>query len=121
MKTAATNTSRAAYHQHKANGFAGQQAAILDVMRAGVLYSRRQIALMTQIETSTLSARMNELVACGKCTVAGSLRCPVTGINVQAVTKAGVQIEFDLDDGVNYFQAVGLKHGAAMAGRGVVL
>ena len=88
-----TMSSRDAYHPHNQSGFAGQHAAILNVMRAGKRYTRRQIALMAQIETSTLSARMNELLASGACTVAGTLRCPLTGVNVQAVTKAGVQLE----------------------------
>ena len=90
--TNVTDTSRIAYHRHKGKSFLGQHAAILGVMRTGKLYSRRQLATLAKLETSTLSARMNELVAAGVCTVAGTLRCPVTGVNVQAVTKAGVQL-----------------------------
>ena len=89
----AVTTSRAAYHQHKGNNFAGQHDCILSKLRPGKLYSRRQIAKLTHMETSTVSARCFELRDAGMLVICGTLRCPITGINVQAVKLAGAQLE----------------------------
>lgn len=88
-----TSTSRQAYHGHKANGFAGQHGIILAVMRPGKLYSRRQIAKASRLETSTVAGRVNEMLAAGQIEICGRLKCPVTGILVEAVKLVAEQME----------------------------
>ena len=87
-----TSTSREAYHNHKANNFAGQHRAILNAMRPGLIYSRRQVAQKCHMETSTVSARVFELVATGQVVVVGKVRCPLTGIMVEALKLPTVQV-----------------------------
>lgn len=86
-------TSIASYHDHKANRFAGQHGIILAVMRPGKLYSRRQIAKSSRLETSTVSARVNEMLASGQLEVCGTLKCPITGVKVEAVKLVAAQME----------------------------
>lgn len=91
--TTVAATSIAAFHDHKANGFAGQHGIILAVMRPGKLYSRRQISQMTKLETSTVSARVNEMLETGLLEVCGTLKCPHSGRHVEAVKRVAVQME----------------------------
>ncbi len=93
MKTAVTSSSIAAYHGHKANNYAGQCEAIVAAMRPGQLYSRRQIAQALRMETSTMAARMNSLIASGRCEVCGTLKCPITGVTVESVKLVAAQME----------------------------
>lgn len=92
-KKIVSTTSISAYRQHKANGYAGQHGIILAVMRPGMLYSRRQIATATRLETSTVAARINEMVVQGLIEVCGVLRDPVTNVTVQAVKLFVKQME----------------------------
>lgn len=93
MRTAVKDTSIAAFHGHKANGFAGQHGIILAVMRPGKLYSRRQIAKASKLETSTVSGRVNELLESGQLEVCGTIYCPLSGRKVEAVKLVTVQME----------------------------
>jgi hypothetical protein len=79
MKTAVSKSSIDAYHGHKANGFAGQHGIILAVMRPGKLYSRRQIAKASKLETSTVAGRVNEILESGQLEVCGTIYCPLSG------------------------------------------
>ncbi|MES2415120.1 MAG: hypothetical protein V4614_15040 [Pseudomonadota bacterium] len=92
MKTAVTQTSIDSYHAHKGNNFNGQFETILKVMKPGVLYSRRQIAHLAGMETSTVAARMHAMVADGTVEVSGRIKCPHTGVNVEAVKLPAVRI-----------------------------
>ena len=58
MKTAATLTSVRSYDLLKASGFCGQHAAIVSHMHKGQLYSRRQLAKLTGLETSSVARRV---------------------------------------------------------------
>ena len=93
MKTAVTSTSIDSFHAHKANAFAGQHGIVLAVMRVGQMYSRRQIAKLSKLETSTVSARVNELLECGQLEVCGTLKCPHSGRHVEAVKRVAAQME----------------------------
>ncbi len=92
MKTAVTQTSIDRYHSHKGNNFAGQFETILAEMVPGKIYSRRQIAVMTGMETSTVSARVNAMVADGRIQVSGRIRCPHTKINVEGIKLPAVRM-----------------------------
>ena len=93
MRTAVTPSSIAAYYDHKANRFAGQHGIILAVMRPGKLYSRRQIAKATRLETSTVAGRVNELLESGQLEVCGRVCCPLSGRQVEAVKLVAAQME----------------------------
>ncbi|MEO8021097.1 hypothetical protein [Polaromonas sp.] len=93
MKTAVRQTSIDTYHSPVADRFSGQCNAIVAAMTPGKLYSRRQIAKALHMETSTMAARMNSLIADGRCEVCGTLKCPITGVNVEAVKLTSQQME----------------------------
>jgi len=93
MKTAVTCTSLRSYDALKASGFKGQHAAIVSHMERGQIYSRRQLASMTGLETSSIAGRCNELIEEGLLVVCGTMRCPITGRNVEAVKLAERQME----------------------------
>lgn len=91
MKTAVTQTSVEAYHALTSTS--KQCTAILNAMRAGVLYTRRQVASLCGLETSTSAARFNALIAAGQVKVCGRIKDPVSGISVEAVSKVASQLE----------------------------
>lgn len=93
MKTAVTRTSLSAYDALRSAAFHGQHALILGHMKAGRLYSRREIAKDLKLETSTVSGRVNELIEEGQIVVCGSIKCPITGRNVEAVKLVEQQVE----------------------------
>ena len=88
---AVAQTSREAYHS--LTGTSRQCAVILNAMRAGVLYTRRQVANLCGLETSTSAARFNALIAAGQVNVVGRIKDPITNKSVEAVTKAARQLE----------------------------
>jgi hypothetical protein len=88
---AVAQTSREAYHA-LANT-SRQCAAILNAMRPGLIYSRRQVAMLCGLETSTSAARFNALIAAGQVQVCGRIRCGISGKSVEAVTKTARQLE----------------------------
>lgn len=96
MRTAVTKSSLRSYEALKASGFKGQHAAIISHMERGQIYSRRQLATMTGLETSAVAGRCNELVSDGQIQVCGYIRCPITGRTVEAVKLAEAQMEFSL-------------------------
>lgn len=89
--TAVTQSSRDAYHSLTSTS--KQCTSILNAMRSGVLYSRRQVASLCGLETSTSAARFNALIAAGQVLIVGRIKCPQTGKSVEAVAKAGKQLE----------------------------
>lgn len=91
MRTAVTNTSREAFRS--LDSVSAQCGRILGVMRAGVLYSRRQVASLCGLETSTSAARFNALIAAGQVKVIGRIKDPITGVSVEAVAKVARQME----------------------------
>lgn len=93
MKTAVSLTSIKSYDTLKASGFCGQHAAIVSRMERGRMYSRRQIAVMTGLETSAVAGRVNELIEDDQIVVCGHIKCPLTGRQVEAVKLAEAQME----------------------------
>lgn len=93
MKTNVTQSSIKSYDALKASGFKGQYAAIVSHMKRGYIYSRRQIAVLTGLETSAVAGRVNELMADGQVVICGSIKCPYTGRTVEAVKLAEAQME----------------------------
>lgn len=96
MKTQVAGTPIAQYHELKSVGFKNQHAELLSHMEPGVIYSRRQVGRMAGIETSTTAARFNKLIELGDVVVCGCIKCPITGVTVEAVKLADAQTEFVL-------------------------
>jgi hypothetical protein len=92
-KTAVTATSIRSYDALKASGFKGQHAAIVSHMERGQIYSRRQLATMTGLETSAVAGRVNELLSDGLLLVCGFIRCPLTHRTVEAIKLAEKQMD----------------------------
>ena len=88
---AVTPSSRDACHALTSTS--RQCTAILNAMRAGVRYSRRQVASLCGLKTSTSAARFNALIASGQVRVVGRICDPATGKSVQAVSKVAWQME----------------------------
>ena len=93
MKTAVTETSIRSYHDLRADGFKGQHQTILDKMVMGRIYSRRQLAKLTKLETSAVAGRCNELIALELIVVCGHIKCPITHRQVEGVKLVGQQQE----------------------------
>lgn len=93
MKTNVASTSIRSYDALKVSGFKGQHAAIVSHMERGQIYSRRQLAGVTGLETSAVAGRCNELIAQGQLVVCGVIKCPITGRQVDAVKLADKQLE----------------------------
>ena len=79
-------TSRVTYKDILTNGKADtQRKHILKLLATGESLSRREIASVVMIETSSVSGRINELIKQGiltedikrKCTISHRLVCPV--------------------------------------------
>lgn len=96
MRTAVAETSMRSYDALKASGFKGQHAAIVSHMERGQIYSRRQLAMLTGLETSAVAGRCNELITDKLLEVCGHIRCPITGRQVEAVKLVEAQMEFCL-------------------------
>ena len=93
MKTNMATTSLRPYKALKASGFKGQKAAIVSHMEPETVYSRRQLAQMTGLETSAVAGRCNALVAEGVLVDCGKIKCPVSGELVTGIKVAEAQME----------------------------
>lgn len=90
MRTAIRETSRAAYQDLRESGrVTSSQQAILSAMRPGRDYSLSELAAMTGIEKSSVSGRINELLASGQVVISRMRACKITGKTVRATKKAG--------------------------------
>lgn len=70
-----------------------KQRMILSQMARGRIYSRRQLAQMTRLETSCVAGRMAELVDQGLVEVVGFIRCPITQRQVEGLKLPDTQID----------------------------
>lgn len=61
-----------------------QQLKILSVMQPGQIYTRRQLAYLSGIETSTVSARVNSLLDT-VIEITGKVKDPITNKTVEAL------------------------------------
>jgi len=94
MKTSVRESSLMAYDTLKTEDLGRQQRQVLAgvalLIRTGQhtdgWVSRRQIAQLTGLETSTVAARTNSLIAAHRLVESEDLRrCPITGRNVHMV------------------------------------
>jgi hypothetical protein len=85
------DTSIEAYHEHRDSGRLGaQHLHILDQMRPGWGYSRRELMLITGLELSSICGRVNELVKLGMLQEQSPRKCGITGRRVVPVIKPGL-------------------------------
>jgi len=85
MRTNIADTSLDAFCDLKqANTLQQQQKQIIKVMLPDRTYTRRELALLSNLETSTVSARVNSMIdVCVQ--VVGRKKDPFTGKNVEAL------------------------------------
>ena len=85
MKTNITDTSLDAFYAIKKDGnLQMQQRKILNVMQPNTTYTRRELAYLAGIETSTASARINSMLDL-QIVIVGKKKDPVTGKTVEAL------------------------------------
>ncbi len=78
-------TSLDAYIELKCNGkIQAQQKEILAKMIPANEYTRRELAVLTKIETSTISARVNSMLGT-LIGVTGKRKCRISGRNVESI------------------------------------
>lgn len=83
------DTSIQSYAEHKASGrVTSSQQAVLRVMKHGRDYSLSELSMMTGIEKSSVSGRINELKASGQVVESRKRACHVTGKTINAVKLA---------------------------------
>lgn len=91
MKTNVTYSSLAAYDHIQAQITGECQRKIIANMRPGVIYSRKQLARMLGMETSSIAGRVNELIEQREIEVCGHIRCPISSRQVEAIKLARKQ------------------------------
>lgn len=88
MLTDVQQTSIDAYHALKSSPkINAQEQKILNAMHINCVYTRHEIAKLTDMETSTVSARVNALIKAGKILVTGTRKCSITRVTVQTLVK----------------------------------
>lgn len=93
MKTNVQSTSLAAYSELKSSPkLQAQQMKILAQMQHGRIYTRRELAALAHMETSTASARINSLLD-DYIEVNGTKHDPLTHKTVQALRLKPAQVE----------------------------
>ena len=85
MKTNVKDSSLDSYFDlKKSPTLQDQQRKIISVMKPNVTYTRRFLSMLSGIETSTVSARVNAMLGT-HILVVGKTKCPLTNKNVQAL------------------------------------
>lgn len=86
MKTSVAETSIDTYHaMRRAGHLTQQQAMVMSAIAMGRDYSLREIAKLTELDTSTVSGRVNELRANGRLELAPARACRHSGRTVHPV------------------------------------
>lgn len=85
MKTAVAETSIKTYHSLVLEGLEGRERQIVEKMVPRIIYSRRQLSVMSGLETSCVAARVNKLVKNGVLEECGEIYCEITTRKVTAV------------------------------------
>jgi len=95
MRVAAQTTSIDAYHAHQASGMASQQRArILGfITDCGGDWSIGEVAYMLEMEKSTVSARLNEMLAKGDVVEKPRRKDRVSGVKIRPVGLPPGQLE----------------------------
>ena len=82
------DTSIKAYKEHIATGKVGAQAqSILEFMNPGEAYSRRELAVLTGLELSSICGRVNELLSIGLLVEGVKRKCRVTKKTISPIMK----------------------------------
>ncbi len=85
MKTNMQETSLDAFNElKKSSTLQDQQRKIISVMQPETIYTRRQLAMLSGIETSTVSARVNAMINI-QIVVTGKVKDPLTNKTVEAL------------------------------------
>ena len=85
MKTNVKDSSLDAFYELKQSPvLQDQQRKIIDVMQANTTYTRRSLAALAHLETSTASARINSLLDT-HIEVVGKVKDPLTRKTVEAL------------------------------------
>ena len=86
-------TSIVAYHELRDSGKLGKQCQhILDSMRPGWSYSRRELIEVTGLELSSICGRVNQLIGIGLLQDGAPRKCGVTGKTITPVIKPQVEL-----------------------------
>jgi predicted transcriptional regulator len=91
MKTSVTASSLAAYDAIVGVITQEKEREIVEVMKSGRAFTRREVSNITGMETSSVSARVNHLIFIGVIEVSGHIRCPITKKLVEAIRLAPKQ------------------------------
>ena len=84
-------TSIQAYNEHRASGKLNNQSQhILDCMKFGIAYSRRELIGLTGLELSSICGRVNEMLSAGILKEAPQRKCSVTNKTITPVERAGL-------------------------------
>ena len=85
MKTNVKDTSLDAFYDHKkSQKLQAQQLKIVSVMQPEKVYTRRELAQLSGIETSTVSARVNSMIDT-VIEIVGTKKDPLTNKTVEAL------------------------------------
>lgn len=88
MKTNVKETSLNAYDDLKGDDQLGKmQKRIIDVMKPNISYTRKELSRLSNMETSSVSGRVNELIGFGYIEVIGKQRCSITNKTVESLRK----------------------------------
>lgn len=85
MRTNVTESSIKSYDQLKAHGMGESHAKILAIMVPGRTYTRKEIARLIDMDTSSVSGRVFELIELNEIEVCGSKKCPHSNKTVEAI------------------------------------
>lgn len=83
-----STTSIAAYKDHREAGKVSAQArSILDAMKPGIKYSRRELVEITGLELSSICGRVHELLGSKLIREDTPRKCRITGKTVKPVYR----------------------------------
>jgi predicted transcriptional regulator len=85
MRTNVTSSSLAAYEAIAGVITQEKEREIAEIMKCGRRFTRREVAHLTKMETSSVSARVNHMIFIGVIEVDGNIRCPITKKMVEAI------------------------------------
>jgi predicted peroxiredoxin len=88
MKTNVAATSLAAHDAIIGIISQEKEREIVEVMKCGRVFTRREVSKITGMETSSVSARVNHLIFIGVIEVSGQIRCPISKKMVEAIKLA---------------------------------
>ena len=63
------------------------QQTIINQMQHNIEYTRKELAVKTGMETSTIAGRVNELVKSGAIEIVGKKICPISNKNVECLKR----------------------------------